>query len=246
MDQEKAFKGAIFDTDGVITQTATLHAKAWKSMFDSFLEKLRGKDTTPFDIENDYTLYIDGKARLDGIRSFLQSRKIPLEEGDESDPDTADTIHGLGARKNALFLEILNKEGVKAFPDALDLIKRWKGKKRLAVISASKNCRYILEAAGVLEDFEVRVDGVIAEQKHLNGKPEPDIFLEACAQLGLKPTQCILFEDAIAGVEAGKKGGFGLVVGIARNGGEKELKKNGADFVVSSLENIEEKILKNA
>lgn len=242
MKNASRFQGAIFDMDGVITQTATLHAKAWKALFDGFLKDFQGNQTKTFDPDRDYKQYIDGKPRLDGIRSFLQSRGISLEEGGKDDPEDADTIYNLGQQKNNLFLKILDRQGGKAYPDARQLIKKWKGKKRLAVISASKNCEYILKAAGVLDDFEVKVDGIVSEEKLLKGKPEPDIFLEACGRLGLDPAQCIIFEDAIAGVEAGKKGGFGLVIGVARDGRAEALQKSGADFVVSSLENIEEKI----
>lgn len=245
MTKENNFKGAIFDMDGVITQTATIHAKAWKAMLDEFLKSQQGEGFEPFDIEKDYKQYIDGKPRLDGIRSFLESRSISLEEGAPEDHET-DTIQGLGKRKNDFFMKLLEEEGVQAFPDALDLIKKWKGAVKLAVISASKNCEYIMKAAGALEYFEVKVDGIVSEEQQLKGKPQPDIFLDASEQLGLDPSQCIVFEDAIAGVVAGKKGGFGLVIGVARNGGERDLINHGADFVVSSLNNVEQKIQEHA
>lgn len=242
MEKDLPFEGLIFDMDGVVTQTAKVHAKAWKVMLDNFLKSYQGLDFRPFDDFSEYRTYIDGKPRLDGIRSFLKSRNITLEEGSFKDPETSHTVHGLGKSKNRLFLDIIDKEGVQTYPDTLAFIRRWKDQKKIALISASKNTRYILETAGLLDSFEVRIDGVVAEKKHLKGKPAPDIFLEASTQLGLNPSQCIVFEDAIAGVQAGQKGRFGLVVGLARDGGAEELRHNGADFVVNSLENVEEKI----
>lgn len=246
MMTNKSFEAAIFDMDGVITQTASLHAKAWKTMFDDFLKEYQQQEFEPFDIKTDYKKYVDGKPRLDGIRSFLKSRDISVKEGSKDDTGDGKTVYGLGNKKNEIFLKILDQKGVHAYPDALHLIKKWKGTKKLAVISASKNCRFILDAAGVLGEFEVRVDGMVSEEKQLKGKPEPDIFLEACDQLGVEADRCIVFEDALAGVEAGRKGRFGLVIGVARDGEEEELLKSGADFVVSSLENIEQKIKNHA
>ena len=245
MTKKIPFEGAVFDMDGVITQTAKIHAKAWKSIFDDFLKNQAEGRFKPFDIKEDYRRYIDGKPRLDGIRSFLQARGISLEEGNKDDPATSNTVSGLGKRKNDAFLKILEKEGVKTFPDTLHLLRRWKGKLKLAVISASKNCQYIMESSGAMDYFDVRVDGVIAEELGLKGKPAPDVFLEASRQLRLEPARCLVFEDAIAGVKAGRKGGFGLVVGVAREGGEAALLENGADFAVTSLEDIEEKITNN-
>ncbi len=229
--------------DGVITQTAALHAKAWKSMFDDFLKDQADGPLEPFDIQEDYRRYIDGKPRLDGIRSFLQARNISLEEGNKEDPATSNTIQGLGTRKNDIFLQILEKKSVQTFPDTLHLLKQWKGKIKLAVISASKNCQYIMKASGAIDYFDVRVDGITAEERGIKGKPAPDVFLEASRQLGVAPSRCMVFEDAIAGVEAGRAGGFGLVIGVARDGQNAALLENGADFAVASLENIEEKIM---
>jgi alpha,alpha-trehalase len=237
----KNFKGVIFDMDGVITQTAKIHAKAWKSMFNEFLKKLDGPGFTPFDIGEDYKQYIDGKPRLDGVKSFLDSRNIILEEGNTSDL-SADSIVGLGEKKNARFLELLKDEGVEVYPDTIRLVKLWKNKMRLAVVTASKNCQFIMESAGILDFFDVRVDGVYAAEKNLPGKPAPDIFLEASKLMGLNPSQCILFEDARAGVEAGKRGNFGLVIGVARDGSPGGLLNSGADFVVENLDQVEQKI----
>lgn len=238
---KKKFKGAIFDMDGVITKTAKIHAKAWKTLFDGFLKDLQGDTFEPFNVQEDYKRFIDGKPRLDGIRSFLQSRNISLEEGQPED-HSPKTIIGLGQRKNSCFLDLLQKEGTEVYPDTIKVVNLWKNEMKLAVISASKNCKFILESAGVLDLFDVRVDGIYAEKENLKGKPEPDIFLEACKKMGLEPDECIVFEDAMAGVEAGKKGGFGLVIGIARDGVQEELIKSGADFVVETLENIDSKI----
>jgi len=237
-----SFKGAIFDMDGVITQTAKIHAKAWKELFDEFLKEHEGSSFTPFDSNKDYKQYIDGKPRLDGIRSFLQSRSISLKEGKPGEKYPKTTLHDLGERKNSLFLSLLKNEGVEVYPDTQKLIRRWKGQKKLAVISASKNCEFILASVGMLEMFDVRVDGVISERSKLKGKPEPDIFLEASRKLELDPAECIVIEDAMAGVQAGRKGGFGLVVGVARDGEEEDLLKNGADFVLTSLDLIENKL----
>lgn len=235
------FKGVIFDMDGVITQTAKIHAKAWKSMFDEFLKKRDGLGFTPFDIGEDYKQYIDGKPRLDGVRSFLESRNIILEEENTSD-SSADSIVGLGEKKNARFLDILQKEGVEVYPDTIRLAKLWKNQMDLAVVTASKNCHFIMESAGILDLFDVRVDGVYAAEKNLPGKPAPDIFLEASKLMGVDPSLCILFEDARAGVEAGKRGKFGLVIGVEREGSPEGLLNSGADFVVDNLDQVEHKI----
>jgi trehalose 6-phosphate phosphatase len=239
---KEQYKGAIFDMDGVITQTAKVHARAWKELFDGFLKEHEGSSFKPFDINSDYKRYIDGKPRLDGIRSFLESRNISLKEGKPGEKASKTTVHDLSERKNSFFLSVLEKEGVEVYPDAQKLIRRWKGQRKLAVISASKNCEFILTSVGMLDRFDARVDGIISERRKLKGKPEPDIFLEAARLLELQPAECMIFEDAIAGVQAGKKGGFGLVVGVARDGEEEDLLENGADFVISSFELIENKL----
>lgn len=231
--------------DGVITQTATLHAKAWKQMFDEFLEKRQGPDYQPLDIHKDYRTYIDGKPRFEGVRSFLASRNIDLPEGSPEDEPGKDTVYGLGMRKNELFLEILEKEGVETYQDTIKMIRQWKEDGiKLAVISSSRNCKHIMETAGLLELFEARVDGTISKEKGLNGKPEPDVFLEASEQLKVDPAEAIVIEDAIAGVQAGKKGKFALVVGVARHGEDEALKEHGADIVVHKLTEIEKELNK--
>lgn len=231
--------------DGVITQTAILHAKAWKQMFDEFLEQQQGKSYQPLDIEKDYRLYIDGKPRFEGVRSFLASRDFKLPEGSAEEESRRDTVYGLGMRKNELFLAILKKEGIQAYQDAEKMIRQWKQEGiKLAVISSSRNCKYIMEAAGLLELFDVRVDGSMLREKGLKGKPDPDVFLEASEQLGVDPAEAIVIEDAIAGVQAGKKGKFSLVVGVARHGEDQELKEHGADIIVHKLTELEKELNK--
>jgi beta-phosphoglucomutase family hydrolase len=229
---DQAFTAAIFDLDGVITRTATLHARAWKEMFDSFLEErgaASGEDHAPFDTDRDYLPYVDGKPREDGIRSFLGARRIrvPKEE-----------IRELGARKNRIFLDLLEREGVQIFDDAVEQLDLWQRQGlRTALITSSRNGRRILEAAGLLDHFEVIVDGGDAARQNIAGKPAPDIFLHAARELGVEPGNAIVIEDAIAGVQAGLAGGFGLVVGVARNGGD-ELRNAGAHIVVSDLSEL--------
>ncbi|WP_236587708.1 trehalose-phosphatase [Marivirga aurantiaca] len=235
------FKAAIIDMDGVITQTARLHAKAWKEMFDDFLSKKEGDDFQPLRIEKDYKQYIDGIPRFDGVRAFLKSRNIQIPEGSPEDGPEKDTVYGLGMRKNKIFLELLKVEGVEVYEDTLEVIKKWKLENmKLAVISSSRNCKHIIESSGLSDFFDVRVDGEISQEENLNGKPEPDIFLKASDLLGIDASQAIVLEDAISGVKAGKKGNFALVVGVARSGEENELKKAGADIVVKNLKELEE------
>ncbi len=225
--------------DGVITDTARVHANAWKQMFDEFLQKKEGTGFLPLDIDKDYKQYIDGISRLDGIRGFVRSRDIHLPEGSPEDGPELDTVHGLGKRKNDILLELIQKEGVEVFPDTLEMVKKWKGEGiKLAVISASRNCRFILSAAGILDLFDVRVDGEISKKQHLKGKPEPDIFLKAMEQLKSGLHDTIVIEDAIAGVKAANTGNFSMVVGVARNGEKDALYEAGADMVVEKLTEI--------
>lgn len=230
------FKAAILDMDGVITQTAALHARVWKELFDAFLKKRTGRDFQPLDIEWDYKTYIDGKPRYDGIRSFLRSRNLKVPEGQIDDLASLDTIYGLGRKKNELFLELLEKEGVQVYQDTVEMVKKWRQQKiRLAVISSSRNCEHIMKAAGLTELFDVRIDGIMLDWENLRGKPEPDIFLKACELLGSEVDQSLVVEDAISGVQAGRKGRFGLVVGVARDGEKSSLEEAGADIVVQEL-----------
>ncbi|MFO7721433.1 MAG: trehalose-phosphatase, partial [Gillisia sp.] len=230
------FQAVILDMDGVITKTAKVHAKAWKKMFDEFLEERDGANYQALEIKTDYKKYIDGIPRLDGIRGFLKSRNIDLPEGNSNDDEGKNTIHGLGKRKNKIFRDVIEKDGVQVYEDAMEMIKKWKNENiKLAVISSSKNCKYIMKKSGLEDWFEVRVDGTTLIEENLRGKPEPDMFLKAAKDLNVKLEETIIIEDAIQGVQAGKKGRFAYVVGVARNGEEDSLKEAGADIVVKKL-----------
>jgi beta-phosphoglucomutase family hydrolase len=229
----------LFDLDGVLTQTAKVHAAAWKEMFDPFLRGRApeaGEDTRPFELPRDYVDYVDGKLRADGVRSFLASRGITLPEGSADDPPTADTVSGLGTRKNDLVLELIRSRGVEVYGGSVRFVEAARGAGlHRAVVSASKNCREVLVAASIEDLFEVRIDGIVAEQRRLRGKPAPDTFLAAAESLGVEPARCAVFEDAVAGVEAGRAGAFGWVVGVDREGDPVALERHGADQVVSDL-----------
>jgi beta-phosphoglucomutase family hydrolase len=232
-------RACLFDLDGVLTQTARVHAAAWKEMFDAFLRDRAGRTgekLVPFDPVADYDTYVDGKPRYDGVRSFLASRGIRLPEGDPSDPPSAETVYGLGNRKNELVLAMLKRDGVQVYEGSVRYVRavRDAGLHR-AVVSASANCREVLQAAGIEDLFEVRIDGIVVEEKHLKGKPAPDTFLAAAEELGAKPAEAAVFEDALAGVEAGRAGHFGFVVGVDRTGQREALVQHGADIVVSDL-----------
>ena len=231
-------RACLFDLDGVLTQTARVHAAAWKEMFDAFLrERARtGEPFVPFDPVADYTQYVDGKPRYDGVRSFLASRGIRLPEGHPSDPPSAETVCGLGNRKNELVLALLKRDGVQVYEGSVRYVRAARDASlRRAVVSASANCREVLEAAGIDDLFEVSIDGVVVEQRHLRGKPAPDTFLAAAEELGAQPEEAAVFEDALAGVEAGRAGSFGFVVGVDRAGQREALLQHGADIVVSDL-----------
>ncbi len=234
-----SIRGCLFDLDGVLTKTAKVHAAAWKEMFDGFLrERARqtGEPFVPFDPVADYDEYVDGKPRADGTRSFLASRGITLPEGRENDPPDAETVYGLGNRKNEIVLRRIREDGVEAYEGSVRYVRAVKdaGLPR-AVVSSSTNCRDVLVAAGIEDLFDARIDGVVAEREHLHGKPAPDTFLAGARALGLKPTAATVFEDALAGVAAGRAGGFGFVVGVDRVGQAQELRKHGADVVVDDL-----------
>lgn len=234
----------LFDLDGVLTQTAKVHAVAWKEMFDAFLidrSSQTDKPFQPFEIATDYALYVDGKLRQDGVRSFLASRGIVLPEGSLDDPPTAETVFGLGTRKNNLVHTIIKRDGVDIYEESVRFVDvvRQSGM-RTAVVSASRNCQMVLRAAGIEHLFEVRVDGVVASERGLPGKPAPDTFLAAAEMLGAIPAQCAVFEDAVAGVAAGRAGSFGLVVGVDRLGHGDALRRNGADIVVTDLSELME------
>lgn len=233
------FDAVLFDLDGVLTDTAAVHARAWKTMFDDFLRDQAARDERPmepFTIAGDYKTYVDGKPRYDGVRSFLASRDIQLPEGSSDDPPTAETICGLGNRKNDLVNQLLEDEGVVRYEGSLRLVHHLRDQGiRLGVVSSSRNCATVLAAAGIDDLFEARVDGVAAAARGLPGKPAPDTFLAAAADLGATPQRAVVVEDAISGVQAGRAGGFGLVIGVDREGDPDALRSNGADVVVSDL-----------
>ena len=233
------FDAVLFDLDGVLTATAKLHATCWKKMFDEYLAQRAAALNElfqPFDIATDYKQYVDGKLRYDGVRAFLESRDIHLPWGDPEDPPDRATICGLGNRKNELIQELLASGAVEVFESSADLVRQLRGAGlKTAVVSASKNCEAILQAAGIADLFDARVDGVVAARLHLSGKPAPDTFLEAARQLGVEPERSVVVEDAVSGVQAGRAGGFGLVIGVDRKGDPEALRNNGADIVVGDL-----------
>jgi beta-phosphoglucomutase family hydrolase len=229
-----AIRACLFDMDGVLTETATVHAAAWKEMFDAFLEK-RGAQP-PFDEVHDYDAYVDGKPRYDGVRSFLASRGIELPEGDPSDPPDAETVAGLGNRKNEIVQRLIRERGVEAYDGSLRFVRAVRDAGlRTAVVSSSANTHEVLEAAGIGDLFEAVVDGHSLEERHLEGKPAPDTFLAAAHDLGVPPAEAAVFEDALAGVEAGRAGSFGYVVGVDRSDEADALRAHGADVVVEDL-----------
>ncbi len=238
----RQLEAILFDLDGVITRTAWVHAAAWKKLFDAYLHKRTkqtGEDFQPFDIETDYRRYLDGKPRDDGIKSFLASRHIALPDGQPDDPPNRDTICGLGNAKQAYFLEQLAEKGVAVYDATVSFIRQAKARGlKIAVISSSKNCPAVLEAAGIADLFDTRVDGVESERLGLKGKPNPTVFLEAARRLGVDPARAAVVEDAIAGVQAGRDGHFACVVGVNRNGGAKVLEENGANIVVHDLSEL--------
>jgi beta-phosphoglucomutase family hydrolase len=232
----------LFDMDGVVTQTAVVHAAAWKEMFDDFLRQhaeQTGTTFVPFDAHAEYDAYVDGKPRLDGTRSFLESRGIELPEGTPDDPPGTPTVNGLSNRKNELVLAKLAAGGVKVYEGSVVFLRtiRQAGI-RTAIVSSSANTKQILDSAGLADLFDVRMDGLIAKERGLRGKPAPDTFLAAGEQLGAPPSRAAVFEDALAGVEAGRAGHFALVVGVDRVGQADELRKHGADIVVRDLADL--------
>ncbi|MBB4266532.1 HAD family hydrolase [Roseospira visakhapatnamensis] len=228
----------ICDLDGVITDTAAVHATAWKDLFDEYLRTRAARDGTPFVpfTEADYLDHVDGKPRYDGVRDFLAARGITLPEGDPGDDPDAETVCGLGNRKNMAFNDVIDRDGVTVFEGAVALVRGlaeagW----RTAVVSSSKNCGPVLERVGLTDLFEVRVDGLYAAAAGLPGKPAPDTYLEAARLLKVAPERAVMVEDAIVGVQSGRDGGFGVVVGIDRGAGADSLRDNGAHIVVKDL-----------
>ncbi|HEY2600314.1 MAG TPA: beta-phosphoglucomutase family hydrolase [Thermoleophilaceae bacterium] len=235
-------KTCLFDLDGVLTKTAAVHAAAWKAMFDSYLldrASSSGEQFVPFDAKADYDEYVDGKPRYEGVQSFLQSRGIDLPRGDPGDSPDAETIDGLGNRKNELVLRLIHERGVEAYEGSVRYVRAAQAAGlRRAVVSSSTNCREVLQAAGIEDLFEARIDGEVAERRHLRGKPAPDTFLAGAEALGTDPRQAAVFEDALAGVAAGKAGSFGFVVGVDRVGQADALREHGADIVVEDLSEL--------
>ena len=225
--------------DGVITQTAVVHSSAWKRTFDEYLRHRAEKYGEPFrefTHATDYLAYVDGRPRYKGVEAFLKSRGINLPFGDPADEPKKETVCGLGNRKNEFFNQVLDNEGVGLYDSTIKLINELLSKGvKVGVATSSKNCVQILKQAGIAQLFETRVDGVVSAELGLKGKPEPDIFTTASSNLGVKPRRAIGVEDAVSGVQAGAKGNFGLVIGVARENNARELKANGADIVVADL-----------
>jgi beta-phosphoglucomutase family hydrolase len=234
--------GCLFDLDGVLTRTAIVHARAWKQMFDGFLGEWAartGQTFVPFDAGADYGNYVDGRPRLEGTRGFLLSRGIDLPEGSPDDPPGTGTLHGLSNKKNDLVLRLLREGGVEVYQDSVRYVQAVRDAGlSTAVVSSSANTAEVLDAAGIAHLFDARIDGVVAVERRLPGKPAPDMFLAGAAALGVGPDAAAVFEDALAGVEAGRAGGFALVVGVDRVGQAEALRRHGADVVVGDLSEL--------
>lgn len=235
------YQAVLFDLDGVLTSTAAQHFAAWKQMFDDVLRRRaeeRGEPLRPF-TQDDYNRDVDGLPRYDGVRNFLASRGITLDEGTPEDPPDAETVHGLGNRKNELVTGIIKKDGAEVYEGSLRLLRHLRENgTRTAVVSSSRNCLMILETVGITELFDARVDGVVAGELGLPGKPAPDTYVEAARRVGVPVERSVVIEDALSGVEAGRNGGFGLVVGVDRVGQAEALRDHGADLVVTDLSDL--------
>jgi beta-phosphoglucomutase family hydrolase len=235
-------QACLFDLDGVLTQTAKVHAKAWKEMFDEFLAERAeqtGQPFVAFDARADYDRYVDGLPRADGVRNVLQARGIELPEGADGDPPDAQTVHGLGNRKNELALAIIDRDGVQVYDGSVDYVHAARDAGlRCAVVSSSTNARDVLQAAGLLDLFDHVVDGHAVHDQGLKGKPAPDTFLAGARAVGVEPAHAAVFEDALAGVEAGRSGHFGRVIGVDRAGQAGALRDHGADVVVQDLSEL--------
>jgi beta-phosphoglucomutase family hydrolase len=232
----------LFDLDGVLTSTARQHAKAWKSTFDRFLASSDAGDggrRDPFDIAVDYREYVDGRQREDGVRSFLESRSISIPEGSRDDPPGAATVFGLANAKNSSLLDMIRKDGVDTYPGSIQFVRAAReAGLSTAVVSASANTKAVLAKAKISDLFAVVIDGNVAAQRGLRGKPQPDTYLAAARDLGADPSHAAVFEDALAGIDAGRAGGFGCVIGVNRDDGEAELFAHGADLVVADLSEL--------
>jgi beta-phosphoglucomutase family hydrolase len=233
------YDAVLLDLDGVITDTASIHAACWKQMFDEYLQKRatqRGEAFRPFDITTDYRLYVDGKPRYDGVRDFLASRGVRLPEGSPNDPPQAETVDGLGNRKNDLVNKIVEEKGVKPYEGSVELIHQLRHRGfKIAVVTSSQNCTAVLKAAKLDGCFDAQVDGNVIRAQHLAGKPAADSYLMAAKLLGVEPPRAVVIEDALSGVEAGSNGKFGLVIGVARKGNADELRRHGAHLAVNDL-----------
>jgi beta-phosphoglucomutase family hydrolase len=236
------YDAVLLDLDGVITDTASLHAASWKQMFDDYLRRRaaqRHEAFHPFDIDADYRLYVDGRPRFDGVRSFLASRGVSLPEGSPDDPPQAETVWGLGNRKDALVHKVIEETGVKPYDGSISFL-RWLRRHgfRTAVVTSSQNCTAVLSAAGLEGSFDAQVDGNLIREQQLPGKPAPDAYLAAAKLLRVEPGRAVVIEDALSGVEAGANGHFGLVIGVARKGNAEELRNHGAHIVVNDLRGL--------
>ncbi|MFJ1584050.1 HAD family hydrolase [Streptomyces sp. NPDC088197] len=232
-------RACLFDLDGVLTPTALVHAAAWKETFDDFLRDRDGEGFRPFDAKADYDAYVDGRPRADGVRTFLRARGIELPEGEDGDPPDRQTVNGLGNRKNDVVLEKIRTEGVRPYPGSVRYLEAVRAAGlRTAVVSSSANCRDVLVSAGIEHLLDVRVDGVVAKERHLPGKPHPDTFLAAAEELGFDAARAAVFEDALVGMDAGRSGHFGFVVGVDRVGQTDALREHGADTVVKDLADL--------
>lgn len=235
----KAVHACLFDLDGVLTDTASVHKKAWKAMFDDYLRHRAERDGEPFvafDSHDDYLQYVDGKPRQDGVRSFLRSRGIDLPDGNPDDPPDAETVAGLGNRKNEMFQKVLHDDGIEAFSGSRRYLEAVAAARLgIAVVSSSANTRQVLDVTGLSHFVQQRVDGLTLRDEHIAGKPAPDSFLRAAQLLGVEPAAAAVFEDALAGVAAGRNGHFGYVVGVDRADQAAQLRDSGADVVVSDL-----------
>jgi beta-phosphoglucomutase family hydrolase len=238
----KNYDAVLFDLDGVLTDTARLHAASWKRMFDDFLQAHAKEQNTafrPFDIKKDYSQYVDGKLRYEGVRSFLESRGIYLPFGNPEDPPGYESITGLGNLKDKMVKALFGTGAIDVYEGSIHFLRHIRTQGfRTAVVSASKNCREVLREVGIEDLFDIRVDGEVAARLNLPGKPAPDTFLEAARELGSTPERAIVIEDALSGIQAGRSGGFGLVVGIEHHGNRRSLEAQGADIVVSDLREL--------
>jgi beta-phosphoglucomutase family hydrolase len=234
-----AFAAVILDMDGVVTRTARVHARAWKDVFDDFLRRHAdetGTPFSPFDADSDYRAYVDGKPREEGVRGFLAARGTELPEGDPDDPAGTPSVRGLAKRKDELFQRHLREQGIELFESTIVLIEELRAAGvRIGIVTSSRNGREILARSGIEKLFDARIDGIDAHERGLRGKPDPDTFLACAATLGVSPDRAVILEDAVAGVAAGRDGGFGLVIGVDRGGNRQGLEANGADVVVADL-----------